>query len=199
MLEAYQPGMERVPMARRESRATAQQVVRGRDPLRMINGEGMITGTVVSAAAIASSVGHFEETRLVLAVIGTCAVPADTTPMDVNAARELHARVLDGAEHRVWPGLAPIAGPTPPSGWAPFLVVPGFSRGHAPFPRDRHRDGRFIQHIWLRGRREPSHPHRTPRSFRRVDAGYLARLVLEHRLSMAEAVETAIDLTYRLP
>jgi len=35
--------------------------------------------------------------------------------------------------------------------------------------------------------------------FRRVDAGYLARLVLEHRLSPDEAVETAIDLTYHLP
>ena len=35
--------------------------------------------------------------------------------------------------------------------------------------------------------------------FRRVDAGYLARLVLEHRLSLEEAVETAIDLTYNLP
>lgn len=35
--------------------------------------------------------------------------------------------------------------------------------------------------------------------FRRVDAGYLARLVLEHRLRLDEAVETAIDLTYNLP
>ena len=35
--------------------------------------------------------------------------------------------------------------------------------------------------------------------FRRVDAGYLARLVLEHRLSLDEAIETAIDLTYNLP
>lgn len=34
---------------------------------------------------------------------------------------------------------------------------------------------------------------------RRVDAGYLARLVLEHRLSLAEAIETAIDLAYHLP
>ena len=34
---------------------------------------------------------------------------------------------------------------------------------------------------------------------RRVDAGYLARLVGEHRLSEAEAVETAVDLAYRLP
>jgi glucuronate isomerase len=35
--------------------------------------------------------------------------------------------------------------------------------------------------------------------FRRVDAGYLSRLVLEHRISLDEAVETAIDLTYNLP
>ncbi|MEV0157142.1 glucuronate isomerase [Micromonospora sp. NPDC050686] len=34
---------------------------------------------------------------------------------------------------------------------------------------------------------------------RRVDAGYLARLVVEHRLAEDEAVETAIDLAYRLP
>jgi glucuronate isomerase len=35
--------------------------------------------------------------------------------------------------------------------------------------------------------------------FRRIDAGYLARLVLEHRLGLDEAIETAIDLTYNLP
>src|SRR5690606_14635788 len=34
---------------------------------------------------------------------------------------------------------------------------------------------------------------------RRIDASYLARLVAEHRLDLAEAVETAIDLAYRLP
>jgi glucuronate isomerase len=34
---------------------------------------------------------------------------------------------------------------------------------------------------------------------RRVDAGYLARLVAEHRLSENEATETAIDLAYNLP
>ena len=34
--------------------------------------------------------------------------------------------------------------------------------------------------------------------FRRVDAGFLARLVLEHRLNLDEAVETAIDLAYNL-
>jgi glucuronate isomerase len=35
--------------------------------------------------------------------------------------------------------------------------------------------------------------------FRRVDAGYLSRLVLEERLNLDEAIETAIDLTYNLP
>jgi glucuronate isomerase len=35
--------------------------------------------------------------------------------------------------------------------------------------------------------------------FRRVDAGYLARLVLEHSLELTEAVETAVDLAYNLP
>lgn len=34
---------------------------------------------------------------------------------------------------------------------------------------------------------------------RRVDAGYLARLVVEHRLDLDEAVDTAVDLAYRLP
>jgi glucuronate isomerase len=35
--------------------------------------------------------------------------------------------------------------------------------------------------------------------FRRIDAGFLSRLVLEHRLTLDEAVETAIDLAYNLP
>jgi glucuronate isomerase len=34
---------------------------------------------------------------------------------------------------------------------------------------------------------------------RRVDAGYLGRLVAEHRLSEDEAAETAVDLAYNLP
>ena len=34
---------------------------------------------------------------------------------------------------------------------------------------------------------------------RRIDAGYLARLVAEHRLEEDEALETAIDLAYHLP
>lgn len=34
---------------------------------------------------------------------------------------------------------------------------------------------------------------------RRIDAGYLARLVAEHRLDLAEAVETAVDLAYHIP
>ena len=35
--------------------------------------------------------------------------------------------------------------------------------------------------------------------FRRVTAGFLARLVLEHRLRLDEAVDTAVDLAYNLP
>jgi len=35
--------------------------------------------------------------------------------------------------------------------------------------------------------------------YRRIDAGFLARLVLENRLGVDEAVETAIDLAYQLP
>lgn len=34
---------------------------------------------------------------------------------------------------------------------------------------------------------------------RRVDAGYLARLVTEGRLGLAEASESAVDLAYNLP
>ncbi|MFC7404240.1 glucuronate isomerase [Georgenia alba] len=34
---------------------------------------------------------------------------------------------------------------------------------------------------------------------RRIDAGYLARLVAEHRMELDEAVETAVDLAYHLP
>lgn len=34
---------------------------------------------------------------------------------------------------------------------------------------------------------------------RRIDAGYLARLVAEHRLDLDEALDTAADLTYHLP
>ncbi|WP_279326955.1 glucuronate isomerase [Cryobacterium zongtaii] len=34
---------------------------------------------------------------------------------------------------------------------------------------------------------------------RRMDAGYLARLVAGHRLDLDEAVDTAADLAYRLP
>jgi glucuronate isomerase len=34
---------------------------------------------------------------------------------------------------------------------------------------------------------------------RRIDAGFLAKLVAEHRLGHDEAIETAIDLSYTLP
>jgi glucuronate isomerase len=35
--------------------------------------------------------------------------------------------------------------------------------------------------------------------YRRMSAGYLSRLVTEHRLGEDEAIETAIDLAYHLP
>jgi hypothetical protein len=62
-----------------------------RDPLGMINGEGIITGTVVSAAAIAAAAGHFEETRLILTVFGTAFI---------YWLAHLHARTLgDAVKH----------------------------------------------------------------------------------------------------
>ena len=55
-------------MTTNESRRAAG-VQRERDPLGMINGEGVITGTVVSALSIAAAAGHLEETRLILAIL----------------------------------------------------------------------------------------------------------------------------------
>jgi len=66
-----------------------------RDPLGMINGEGVITGTVVSAATIAAAAGHFEETRLVLTVFGTAFI---------YWLAHLHARTLgDAVKHHEHP------------------------------------------------------------------------------------------------
>jgi hypothetical protein len=67
-----------------------------RDPLGMINGEGMITGTVVSAAAIAAAAGHFEEARLVLVVSEphsstgrpTCTLEGSATPSSTTTSNE---------------------------------------------------------------------------------------------------------------
>jgi hypothetical protein len=66
-----------------------------RDPLGMINGEGMITGTIVSAAVIAASVGHLEDTRLILAILGTAFI---------YWLAHLHARTLgDAVKHHTNP------------------------------------------------------------------------------------------------
>ena len=66
-----------------------------RDPLGMINGEGIITGTVVSAAVIAAAAGHLEETRIVLAILGTALI---------YWLAHLHARTLgDAVKHRTHP------------------------------------------------------------------------------------------------
>jgi positive regulator of sigma E activity len=78
-----------------ESRHAASHVDRERDPLGMINGEGIITGTVVSAAVIAAAAGHLEETHIVLAILGTAFI---------YWLAHLHARTLgDAVKHRTHP------------------------------------------------------------------------------------------------
>jgi hypothetical protein len=86
-------GLTGSQMTANESRRTAVQPER--DPLGMINGEGVITGTVVSAAAIAAAVGHLEETRLVVAILATAFI---------YWLAHLHARTLgDAVKHRAHP------------------------------------------------------------------------------------------------
>jgi hypothetical protein len=81
-------------MTTNENRS-ADDVQRERDPLGMINGEGMITGTVVSAAAIAAAAGHLEETRLVITILGTAFI---------YWLAHLHARTLgDAVKHSTHP------------------------------------------------------------------------------------------------
>ena len=66
-----------------------------RDPLGLINGEGVITGTIVSAAVIAASAGHLEESHIVLAILGTAFI---------YWLAHLHARTLgDAVKHRTHP------------------------------------------------------------------------------------------------
>jgi hypothetical protein len=82
-------------MTTNESRRATSEVKRERDPLGMINGEGVITGTVVSAAVIAAAAGHLEETRLVIAILGTSLI---------YWLAHLHARTLgDSVKHRTHP------------------------------------------------------------------------------------------------
>jgi hypothetical protein len=81
-------------MTTNENRRT-DDVRRERDPLGLINGEGVITGTVVSAAAIAAAAGHLEETRLVLTILGTAFI---------YWLAHLHARTLgDAVKHHTHP------------------------------------------------------------------------------------------------
>jgi hypothetical protein len=82
-------------MATHEGRHPAQRIERERDPLGMINGEGVITGTVVSTAVIAASAGHLGETRIVIAILGTAFI---------YWLAHLHARTLgDSVKHRTHP------------------------------------------------------------------------------------------------
>jgi hypothetical protein len=82
-------------MTANESRRTPPEVKPERDALGMINGEGIITGTVVSAAVIAAAAGHLEETRLVIAILGTAFI---------YWLAHLHARTLgDAVKHHTHP------------------------------------------------------------------------------------------------
>jgi hypothetical protein len=82
-------------MTTNDGRRAAPKVAPERDPLGMINGEGVITGTVVSAAVIAAAAGHLEETRIVLAILGTAFI---------YWLAHLHARTLgDAVKHRTHP------------------------------------------------------------------------------------------------
>jgi hypothetical protein len=82
-------------MTSQKGRHTAPHVERERDPLGMINGEGVITGTVVSTAVIAAAAGHLEDTHLVIAILGTAFI---------YWLAHLHARTLgDSVKHRTHP------------------------------------------------------------------------------------------------
>ena len=82
-------------MTSQEGRHTTPRVERERDPLGMINGEGVITGTVVSSAVIAAAAGHLEETHLVIAILGTAFI---------YWLAHVHARTLgDAVKHRTHP------------------------------------------------------------------------------------------------
>jgi hypothetical protein len=82
-------------MTTNESHRTAPEVRRERDALGMIDGEGVITGTVVSAAVIAAAAGHLEETRLVIAILGTAFI---------YWLAHLHARTLgEAVKHHTHP------------------------------------------------------------------------------------------------
>jgi hypothetical protein len=100
MLDAYEGPWKLTGshMTTNESRRTAPTVTPERDALGMINGEGMITGTVVSAAVIAAAVGHLEETRLVIAILATAFI---------YWLAHLHARTLgDAVKHHTHPADA---------------------------------------------------------------------------------------------
>jgi hypothetical protein len=96
MLDACRaPWIDWPPNTTNEGRRAGQHVESERDALGMIDGEGIITGTVVSAAVIAAAVGHFEETRLVLAILGTALI---------YWLAHLHARTLgEAVKHRTHP------------------------------------------------------------------------------------------------
>ena len=78
----------------------------------MVNGEGIITGTVVSAAAIAATAGHLtEDTRLILGILGSVLIywlaHVHARTLGDAVARQAHPRsALRDALAETWPILA---------------------------------------------------------------------------------------------
>jgi hypothetical protein len=84
-----------LPQMTRQEGGQAPRAEAERDPLGMINGEGIITGTVVSTAVIAAAAGHLEQAHLVIAILGTAFI---------YWLAHLHARTLgDSVKHRTHP------------------------------------------------------------------------------------------------
>ncbi len=79
-------------MTTHHGRSTGPHARSRHDRLGMINGEGIITGTVVSAAAIAATAGHLtEDTPLILVILGS---------VFIYWLAHLHARTLGDAVER---------------------------------------------------------------------------------------------------
>ncbi|MEE3921589.1 glucuronate isomerase [Micromonospora sp. BRA006-A] len=106
--------------------------------------------------------------------------------------------VLYARRGHVHPGTRPLAG-----GYAALrLGAPWWfldSRRCCAGSGGGHRDRRLLTPPGSSTTPARSVPSGTPRRARRVDAGFLARLVAEHRLGEDEAAETIVDLAYRLP
>ena len=122
-------------------------------------------------------------------------VPSSRTRCD-RAGSVRHRSPLPGdpvhrGRDRLQPGTRPLAGASPPSvGCA--VVVPGFTGGHAEIPGAATETARFTNRR-LRRRHQCVRVSRPATTGPAGGRGLPVRLVLEHRLSLDEAVETAVD------